>query len=124
MSRNPKSNSLFSAMGVSRLEFMQELFADRGESVADVETAFVDILAAAQGDVGRLSQALVYIEDLRDDKDLPEVLAARREQRRIVHANRRLGVQVEQLVKESLEAEGFRVLRTGNRFRFRDPTRN
>ena len=106
-------NSLFSAMGVSRLEFMQELFADKGESVADVETAFVDILAAAQGDVERLSQALAYIEDLRDDKDLPEVLAARRERRRLVHANQRLGGQVEQLVKESLEAEGFRVRRTG-----------
>ena len=111
--KEPEINSLFSAMGVSRLEFMQELFADKGESVADVETAFVDILAAAQGDVGRLDQVLAYIEDLRDDKDLPEVLAARREQRRIVHANQQLGVQVEQLVKESLEAEGFRVRRTG-----------
>lgn len=111
--KEPEINSLFSAMGVSRLEFMQELFADRGESLADVETAFVDILAAAQGDVGRLSQALAYIEDLQDDKDLPEVLAARREQRRIVHSNQRLGVQVEQLVKESLEAQGFRVRRTG-----------
>ena len=111
--KEPVINSLFSAMGVSRLEFMQEFFAGKGENLTDVETAFVDILAAAQGDVTRLNQALAYIEDLRDDKDLPEVLAARREQRRIVHANQRLGRQVEQLVKESLEGEGFRVRRTG-----------
>ena len=53
------------------------------------------------------------MEDLKDDEALPEVLAERREQRQRVHENQRLGEQVEALVKQSLEGEGFTVQRTG-----------
>ena len=40
-------------------------------------------------------------------------MAERQEQTRRVHANQRLGTQVENLVRENLEDEGFSVTRTG-----------
>ena len=54
-----------------------------------------------------------YVEDMKTDKDLREYLAERRERRRIVHENQRLGGLVEDLVREGLEEEGFTVRRTG-----------
>ena len=53
------------------------------------------------------------LEDLKNDKALPDVLNERRERRRQVRENQHLGSQVEKLVKQSLEGEGFTVCRTG-----------
>ena len=50
---------------------------------------------------------------MKTDKDLPKHLAERRERRRVVHENQRLGSLVEDLVKEGLQDEGFTVERTG-----------
>lgn len=112
-SNNPAVQKLLDAIGVSRFELMQELFANNEESRENLERAFVDILATTEGDIERLNQAREYIEDLKNDQDLPTLLEERRERRRIVHANQSLGQQVEHLVKESLESEGFVVRRTG-----------
>ena len=109
----PTVQRLLEAIGVSRLELMRELYSDTKEGREDLERAFVEILATAEGDVRRLGYAREYIEDLKEDQDLPGALAERRERRRIVHANRALGEQVEKLVKENLEAASFVVRRTG-----------
>ena len=69
-----------------------------------------NILASTGGD---LSDVRDFVEDMKSDKDLPKYLEERREQRRLVHENQRLGEHVENLVKEGLEGEGFTVSRTG-----------
>ena len=109
----PQVLRLLDAIGVSRLELMRELYSDTKEGRESLERAFVEILASAEGDVGRLSRAREYLDDLKDDEDLPEALAERRERRRVVRANRALGEHVEKLVKETLEAANFVVRRTG-----------
>ena len=69
-----------------------------------------NILVSTGGDLSHVSD---FVEDMKTDKDLPQHLADRRERRRIVHDNQRLGGLVEDLVKEGLEDEGFTVKRTG-----------
>ena len=53
------------------------------------------------------------MEDLQNDKKLPNILAERRQNREIVQKNQRLGALVEELVKKSLGDESFSVTRTG-----------
>ena len=53
------------------------------------------------------------IRDVEDDQDLITHLAERREQKRRVNENQKLGYHVEDLVRESLEGAGFTVKRTG-----------
>ena len=69
-----------------------------------------NILVSTGGDLSHVSD---FVEDIKTDKDLPQDLADRRERRRVVHENQRLGGLVEDLVKEGLENEGFTVRRTG-----------
>ena len=74
----------------------------------------MEILASGRGGRARLlNYAREYVEDLKNDQGLPDVLTERRERRRVVQANRALGEHVEKLVKESLEAGDFVVRRTG-----------
>ena len=111
--KRPMVHRLLEAIGVSRLDLMQELYSESKEGRDGLEKAFVEILASAEGDVRRLNYAREYVEDLKNDESLPNVLAERREKRRVVHANRALGEYVENLVKESLKAAKFVVRRTG-----------
>ena len=53
------------------------------------------------------------IQDVENDHDLLAHLAERREQKRRVNENQKLGYHVEDLVRENLEAAGFAVKRTG-----------
>ena len=53
------------------------------------------------------------IQDVENDQDLIAHLAERREQKRRVNENQKLGYHVEELVRESLEGAGFAVKRTG-----------
>ena len=92
---------------------MQELVAKDDKSRAALDNSFINILAAVGNNLGHLEHARQYVEDLNEDQDLPAVLDERRERRRQIHNNQRLGSLVETLVKESLEAEGFDVRRTG-----------
>ena len=54
-----------------------------------------------------------FIQDTKEDEELVEYLAKRREQRLRIQENQNLGKCVEILVKESLEEAGFSVRRTG-----------
>ena len=107
------TSKLLDAIGVSPLALMQEVIAEDEESRAALDDVFIGMLVNAGGDTRRLNYARQYIEDLRDDEDLPIMLDERRERRRLIHENQRLGDIVETLVKQMLEAEGFNVQRTG-----------
>ena len=107
----PAVRRFLDAIGVSCLDLMKELYAENDEDRSRVDNSFVDMLAAAKGNEILLNQARDYIEDLKDDDDLPEILAKRREQRKIVKRNHQLGRSVEDMVKECLISEGFTVRR-------------
>ena len=86
---------------------MKELYAENDEDRSRVDNSFVDMLAAAKGNEVLLNQARDYIEDLKDDDDLPEILAKRREQREIVKKNHQLGRSVEDMVKRVSHFRGL-----------------
>ena len=113
LSEDSTASKLLDAIGVSRLGLMQELVAKDDKSRAVLDNSFINILAAVGKNLGHLEHARRYIEDLNEDQDLPAMLAERRERRRQIHNNQRLGSLVETLVKQNLEAEGFDVRRTG-----------
>ena len=110
---NAAAVKLLEAIGVSRLNLVREFVASDADTRAALDNAFTNILETAGNNIGHITHARQFIEDLKDDQDLPGVLDERREQRRQVHDNQLLGSQVEILVKQSLEGEGFTVQRTG-----------
>ena len=113
LSENYNAVKLLEAIGVTRFDLMRELFAEDHATRVEVDNAFTNMLAATSGNIIHLNHAIEFIEDLKGDSNLPDFLKDRRERRRIVRENQHLGSQVEQLVKESLEGEGFTVWRTG-----------
>ena len=98
------------AIRVTRLDLMRHFIVSDDESRSALDDTITDILVSTGGD---LSNVRDYVEDMKTDKDLREHLAERRERRRIVHENQRLGGLVEDLVRDGLEEEGFTVRRTG-----------
>lgn len=113
VNENPAGSKLLEAIGISRLNLAREFIAVDDDTRAALDDAFTDMLESAGDDMGHLEHARQFMQDLRDDHDLPKVLAERRERRRQIDDNQRLGSQVETLVKQSLEQEGFIVRRTG-----------
>lgn len=113
LNENTAAVKLLEAMGVSRLNLVREFVASDDDTRAALDNAFTNILETTGDDISHLTHARQFIEDLKDDQDLPNFLADRRERRHQVHDNQRLGDQVEMLVKQSLEGEGFTVHRTG-----------
>ena len=101
------------AIGIPRLDLMREFFSRDGDTRDAVDGALVDMLAAAGGDVNRLSQANHYLDYLEKDPGLPKVIEERLDGIRRAQENLDLGNRVEELVKRNLEGEGFIVHRTG-----------
>ena len=60
-----------------------------------------------------LDSIRAFVQDAEDDPDLVAHLADRRDQKRKVNENQKLGYHVEDLVRESLKGAGFAVKRTG-----------
>ena len=110
LSETSLSVKLLEAMQITRLNLMREFVVSDDESRAILDNAMTGILASTKGDLSHVSQ---FVEDMKTDKDLPDYLAERRKRRQKVHENQRLGKRVEELVKESLEGEGFIVKPTG-----------
>ena len=107
---NPAAVKLLDAIGVGRFDLTRSFMAATAEERAEQDRVFIDILDSTGGDLKPVSE---FAEDLKDDPGLIAHLAERRERRRVVHGNQRLGAQVEELVKLNLESEGFIVKRTG-----------
>ena len=110
LSNSSTTVKLLEAIRVTRLDLMRHFVVSDDESRSALDDTMTSILVSTGGD---LSHVRDFAEDMKTDKDLPKHLAERRERRRVVHENQRLGGLVEDLVKEGLEDEGFTVKRTG-----------
>ena len=118
LSENDPICNLLEAIGVPRFDLMRQTAAKDDITRVAVDNAFIEMLAKSKGNISHLNHAIEYIDALKDDADLPNVLAKHRERKRIVHKNQELGKQVENLVKENLkgknfDGKGFTVERTG-----------
>ena len=101
---------LLEAIRVTRFDLMRHFVVSDDEARSALDDTMTSILVSTGGDLGHVRD---FVEDMKSDKDLPKHLAERRERRRIVHENQRLGDHVEDLVREGLEDQGFNVKRTG-----------
>ena len=101
---NPTVTQLLRAIGVSPFDLTREFMISEGGDREAVESTLVDFLNLVEGD---LTPVREFLEDLKTDDNLPTHLAERRKRLQIVHDNQRLGKRVEELVRETLEGEGF-----------------
>ena len=98
LSENPATVDLLKTIGITHFDLVREFLAENPETRQELDNAFTDILATADGDINYLNHARDYIEDLKIKKQR-------------VHENQHLGKLVEKSVRESLESEGFTVKR-------------
>ena len=110
LDRNPVAVELLTAIGVTQFDLLREFVATNDKERNEQNEIFTKILVATSGDLSQISE---FVQDLEEDENLLSHLEERREIRRLVHENQCLGQQVESLVKELLEDNGFTVCRTG-----------
>ena len=111
LNQNPAVVNLLTAIGVTQFDLMREFVTAGNEEERRVqENILTEIIVKAGGNLNQIS---ALVQDLKEDENLLQHLEERREQRRIVSENQRLGQQVEELVKVNLEKEGFSVHCTG-----------
>ena len=108
--KSPQVIAFLKALGVSIPELIIELVTTDHDERAALDETLARLLTSVGSDWGRLQ---VLAEDIHEDGDLFDHLEDRRQRRRMVRENQRLGALVEELVRESLEDEGFDVRRTG-----------
>ena len=113
LSENPTMIGLLEAIGVSRFDLMRELFVSDDDTRTAVNNVFMEMLQAAGGNISRLSEASQYLIHLKEDPELSQVVKEHQDRRRRIRDNQDLGARVEDLVRQSLEGEGFIVRRTG-----------
>ena len=105
---------LLEAMGIRVAELWVEGFLGDDETTRpEREAKLKDILDVVENTDLNPEHMREFADHMKDDPKSLEYLGERREQRRIVRENQELGKQVEQLVRESIEDEGFTVKRTG-----------
>ena len=107
---SPQVVALLKALGVSVPELIIELVTTDDDERAALDETLAQLLTSVGSDWNRL---LALAEDMQEDGGLFDHLEERRQRRRMVRENQRLGALVEELVRESLEGEGFDVRRTG-----------
>ena len=95
---------------MGRFDLTRSFMAKTAEERNKQERDLADILASTDGDLTTVRKVAEY---LKDDPELLVDIERARDRRRGEHDNQRLGAQVEELVKQSLESEGFVVSRTG-----------
>ena len=100
--------SFLEAIDVTEFDLTREFTVTTDDERKAQERSLTRIIAS-----GDLNHVVQFVEDWECDQDLPAFLDKRRERRRIVHDNQRIGAQVEQLVKLTLEVQGFQVTRHG-----------
>lgn len=113
LEENPAAVELLEAMGISRFDFLREFVSKDDYTRNAVDKVFIDMLAITQGNVRRLAQANQYLKVLETNPSLPKMVEEHLERQRRIHENKVLGDQIEKLVRQSLEQEGFIVQRTG-----------
>ena len=108
LKENPSTVNLMDAIGIAQFDMLRAFVATSEEERKVQDDIFTEILAATGGDLDPVRE---FVQDIENDEGILDHLAERREQRKIVQANHRLGQRVEDLVKESLECKGFTVHR-------------
>ena len=111
LSENPAAIKLLEAMGITHFDLLRAFIATSPDQGKEQDKFLAEILVASGGTLSHLIHAREYIEALKDDEDLPNVLVKHRERRQRVIENQGLGKLVEDLVKASLKGEGFTVRR-------------
>ncbi len=106
---SPQVVALLKALRVGVPELIMELFATDDQERATLDEALAQLLTS----VGSANRLQVLAKDIQEDGELFDHLEERRQRRRAVRENQRLGTLVEELVRESLERESFDVQRTG-----------
>lgn len=100
----PATVKLLKAMGIPYFEMSREFLATNDEKNRhEMDSALINILASAGNNVTRLNQARQYIEDLKADPNLPQVVEEHLARQQQVRQNQSLGALVEELVKELVE---------------------
>lgn len=112
ISQSGAANAFLAAIRISRFDLMRETIAKDDKARAVMDAKLTNIMAAAQNNPDLLDRVPKFLEQLQDDESLPDYIEERLERKRTVHLNQQLGSLVEDLVKESLENEGFTVKRT------------
>ena len=107
---NDDALRLLKALDISELDLSVYLTADSEEAVPVLRETLNTILVSA-GD--RLGDVHTIIKAMQADPDLLSHLEDRNKSIERINENRRIGRLVEDLVREGLKAEGFRVKRTG-----------
>ena len=107
---SPQVINLLKALRIGVPELIMELFTTDNEERESLDKTLTQLLTSVGGDWDRLE---VLAEDIQEDQQLFDHLDERRQRRRMVRENQRLGALVEDLVRESIEGEGFNVRRTG-----------
>ena len=109
LKENTEALKLLEAIDVAHFDLLRAFVATNDEERQEQDDILTEILVATGGNLNPIRE---FMQDMEDDKNLPDHLAKRREQRQRVHANQNLGLQVEKWVKKSLEGKGFSVRRT------------
>ena len=107
---SPQVVALLRALRIGVPELIMELLTTDNEEREALDKTLAELLSSVGSDWERLQ---VLAEDIQDDRELFDHLEERRQRRRMVRENQRLGALVEELVRENLEGEGFEVRRTG-----------
>lgn len=110
LQESPQVVALLKALGVSVPELIIEFVTTGDDERAALDETLAQLLTSVGSDWDRLQ---VLAKDIQEDGGLFSHLEERRQRRRMVRENQRLGALVEELVRASLEGEGFDVRRTG-----------
>lgn len=113
--------ALLRALGVGVPELLKELLATDDEQRDALDKTLASLMTSVGSKWDRLQ---VLAEDIKEDEELFDHLEERRQRRRTIHENQRLGELVEQLVRRSLERKGFHVQRkrVGSDLEIQPPT--
>ena len=125
--QNPSTVKLLTAINVSPSDLRFELITENPEARDTLVSTMTELHQITGGDLsqvqamiqhvqkvdGDLCQTLEVIHHMQEDENFSEYLAERQEQARRIEENQRLGTQVENLIRENLENEGFIVNPTG-----------
>ncbi len=111
LSQNPVAIKLIETMGITHFDLLRAFMATSPDQSKEQDKFLAEILVVSGGNLSHLNHAREYIEALKDDDGLPDVLEKHRERRQRVIENQSLGKLVEDLVKDSLKGEGFIVRR-------------
>ena len=103
-------NNLLEAIGVSRFDLMRES-VDK-DSRPDMDIKLIRIMAAADNSPEDLDVVPTFLAQLKQDENLPKYLEERVRERQTIRRNQQVGLLVEDLVRKSLELEGFNVEKT------------